>query len=145
MARQQLQFSILALLALTALVAVVLWVTAGEASAFKAFVLLALVPGFLGLSLVGSWSTDGYGRAFFLGTLATSFFISVAFPTFWWTSDAYDIAIARQQEWVLSFGQDSVRTIIRVLWGLMLPVGLLCVAFRWLLVRGGGSGGKGNG
>ncbi|MEX2121633.1 MAG: hypothetical protein WD847_18745 [Pirellulales bacterium] len=120
------------LLALTAVVALAVFAVGGERNMATGVVLIMLLCGFPAVSLVGCLSTAGYRRAFFIGTLAPSLVCWFHFerltraPTFFMVQGS-------------GFGLDAtdhIQAIVAICWLCIVPLGLLCVAFRWLLVRG---------
>lgn len=133
--RRPFQFSIAMLLALTAVVAVIIWALISEPTAITGTIVAVLVAAFPALSITGCVNTKRYGRAFWIGTTCVSTVIWVFF---------YGSELAHLYNYTGSVGgtfnhvfgrANSHRPSLLLSWGLMIIVGVLCVAFRWLLLR----------
>jgi hypothetical protein len=123
--RKPFQFSIAMLLVLTGIVAVTTWALASKPTTVTGAMLAMLLPAFPSLAITGCMATKGYGRVFWIGfgsgPLLAVIWIGFMFLPMMGSSgpDFY--------------GFNFFRPLLGIFWCSMIPIGLLCVAFRWLL------------
>ncbi|MEX2120888.1 MAG: hypothetical protein WD847_14955 [Pirellulales bacterium] len=128
MKTRPIQFSIAMLLALTGLVAVTAWALVSEPTMATGAVLTLLILAYAALSITGCMSAKGDGRTFWIGVATCSLFVVYSIG-FWATAGEESLDDVFTQV-------HRFRSTLALLWGSMIPIGLLCVAFRWLLLRG---------
>lgn len=133
------QFGIGMLLALTAVVAMAVWALGTKPSVGAILAAMTLTPGLAAISIVGFLNTRGYARAFWIGAAAPSILACAIVPfaiCFAWVVGGPDMDLS-DDDYLKVF--NGCRAVLAVHWANMPILGLGCVGFRWLLVRGGGS------